>query len=1242
MKKTILTTGLMASLLSFAAAQDGVYNLTGGVVTFGQPLDNPPVVQTPTVLRTMPNLVPPPATIYVRVPGFSVDYPLVIDDNTTTPAVTVRITDSASIQHDFPGAPPQGPFVIPTPNSIANGPFTAQIIANDGFNAPVVSSPANGFLDTEFATALGSNFSTASPLIASNTTPTLTGTFNINPGNLIHFAPLNNVEVQVTRPNPFFTTSLSAAAGSPNITGNNWSVSLNTNALPGEGVYNINLRVIDLANNPVNPSGPNTSGVRSGSINANPQSLIVDFTQATTVLAANTVSNGGNIVAPETFTVTFTDATTVSGFAAGDVQIVGTGNGTVTNVQSLGNNTFSFLFTPTVNGAFSIQIPAEAGEDQAFNKSQASNTLNFIAGAGDTTAPTITGPVVIQRTLPGGNPPPTFVRNQQPRITWTSLSDDVAVTSGTLIITDSLNNVFSFAINPSLNEFTLPAPGTGGRALNALIAQGNFRAQLVVADAANNSASALSNFAFMDTIIPTATVTGVSTAVPIITNDPQTINFGGTFNDDPGNGIPFSGLLQMEVQISRRVNGGNSGPFAYLQSFTVAIPQASNASGNWVFNFLPSFPALPVEGFYNLNIRPVDRALNPNGLPSGTGVTAIPNGILFDITGPQLTNFYAQDPNFTTCVGIGEVFIVEYSDISTVSGFDPSDVLITPPGAGTVFNVQPLGNNSFSFQFTAILEDTITLDIADPAVVDQAGNTGGGTASITFGGDVTPPDLECAEAFTVVGADVQFYNPSNPASVFFSALFTEPVTNVTPQNIIVTGPATVASVTPNSGFDNSFLIELTPTGTGVITLAFVDDVIEDCAGNLFDATPYTASVELVPLLTGLPIPAPLVPEQPFRDQLFGGASSLDEGILLVGSTKTETAGVAFVFEVNDDGSTVSQTAILRPFTPVVNDAFGAAVAHSGTWALVGSPYRDTPGNANVGSATFFLRDDNGDYSSSPSFQVFSNTPERESRFGTAVDLNGNYAIIGEPFGRAGGAAEVFFLDTCAGTWAHQQTLVPNDLAFYDTFGFSVATNGVLALVGSYRDDDRGSDTGAVYVFSRSGSNWNQINKIIPGPTVRLDNFGYALDYRAEFLAVTSPGVDFNAIRDRGSLFIFNQPTPTTFAPLAQVQESLTRQSDQFGSSVALNNVGDVIVGARLSDIRGVDSGAAFIYLNNFNYTFGQPFYYLDNIRNNYFGESVAIGQGFGFATAPRASHPDQTEYPFGTGVGLFTSTEIGE
>ena len=86
-------------------------------------------------------------------------------------------------------------------------------------------------------------------------------------------------------------------------------------------------------------------------------------------------------------------------------------------------------------------------------------------------------------------------------------------------------------------------------------------------------------------------------------------------------------------------------------------------------------------------------------------------------------------------------------------------------------------------------------------------------------------------------------------------------------------------------------------------------------------------------------------------------------------------------------------------------------------------------------------------------------------FGLSVALDGNYALIGsyldDDNGTNSGSAYLF--DTTTGNFL--QKLTAPDGANSDNFGRSVALNGNYALIGSRFDDDNGTNSGSAYLFA---------------------------------------------------------------------------------------------------------------------------------------------------------------------------------
>lgn len=111
----------------------------------------------------------------------------------------------------------------------------------------------------------------------------------------------------------------------------------------------------------------------------------------------------------------------------------------------------------------------------------------------------------------------------------------------------------------------------------------------------------------------------------------------------------------------------------------------------------------------------------------------------------------------------------------------------------------------------------------------------------------------------------------------------------------------------------------------------------------------------------------------------------------------------------------------------------------------------------------------------------SPTPTSLERFGHAVDIDGDTAVIGAP--ESGGrVGAVYVYVRTGGTWSLQATLTGSNTEVGDKFGWSVAVSGDTIAVGAPLEgsdaengpgDNSAPSSGAVYVFTRSGSTWSE-------------------------------------------------------------------------------------------------------------------------------------------------------------------------
>jgi uncharacterized repeat protein (TIGR01451 family) len=163
--------------------------------------------------------------------------------------------------------------------------------------------------------------------------------------------------------------------------------------------------------------------------------------------------------------------------------------------------------------------------------------------------------------------------------------------------------------------------------------------------------------------------------------------------------------------------------------------------------------------------------------------------------------------------------------------------------------------------------------------------------------------------------------------------------------------------------------------------------------------------------------------------------------------------------------------------------------------------------------------------------------------------------------------------------SEQAHLIASDVAADDFFGNSIAVSGNTAVVGAFVDDDpvRGANTGAAYVFVRTGSTWTQQQKLTASDAAAGDRFGSAVAIDGDTIAVGSIFADVGAEGNAGKVYVFTR-SGSTWTEQQILTASDFKSSDNLGASVAID--GDTIVsGANSYDLPGVmDAGAAYVYV----------------------------------------------------------------
>ncbi len=323
---------------------------------------------------------------------------------------------------------------------------------------------------------------------------------------------------------------------------------------------------------------------------------------------------------------------------------------------------------------------------------------------------------------------------------------------------------------------------------------------------------------------------------------------------------------------------------------------------------------------------------------------------------------------------------------------------------------------------------------------------------------------------------------------------------------------------------------------------------------------------------------------------FGGAVAIDGDTLVVGARFEDgddggtenNSGAAYVF-VKSNGAWVEQ-AYLRASNPGSGDQFGVSVGISGDTIIVGSHLEDTD-TGNSGAVYVYTRTMNV-----WSFQTMLKASNLGANdffaYSIAIDTGtiiiGAYKEDGDDSSSLNdyGAAYVF---TGAGnSWSQQTKLTAGNFEMGDNFGYSVSISGNTAVIGAYKedgiDDGNQDDSGAAYVFLRSGTAWTQQAYLKASNVGANDNFGVSVGVSGDIVVVGAfnEDGDTESLPGSGAAYVYTR-TGMVWSGNGVLRADNAGIGDLFGTSVSIDG-NSIVVGAKFENgdgIGGLDNDNAF-------------------------------------------------------------------
>ncbi len=288
------------------------------------------------------------------------------------------------------------------------------------------------------------------------------------------------------------------------------------------------------------------------------------------------------------------------------------------------------------------------------------------------------------------------------------------------------------------------------------------------------------------------------------------------------------------------------------------------------------------------------------------------------------------------------------------------------------------------------------------------------------------------------------------------------------------------------------------------------------------------------------------------------------------------------------------------------DAFGGSIAAAGTIVVAGSPFDDQSGHLS-GSAYVF---EPGGGGWSQSAKLTANDAAADDQFGFDVDTDGDVIVVGTPkhdgVGFDSGAAYVF-VRSGAG-WMQLTKLTANDAAQFDNFGYSVGVSGDVIVVGAFQDDDGGSNSGSAYIFERDDAGtpddptddaWNQTAKLVANDASSQARFGQAVDADGDNVVIAAPR-DGGA-NVMGAAYVFTRDVGG-WSQQQKINADDAAPGDAFGWAVDMED-GMLVVGQAQMKF---EPGAAYVFTHDgVAWQQQAKLSASDGVANDQFGQAVA-------------------------------------
>jgi hypothetical protein len=341
-----------------------------------------------------------------------------------------------------------------------------------------------------------------------------------------------------------------------------------------------------------------------------------------------------------------------------------------------------------------------------------------------------------------------------------------------------------------------------------------------------------------------------------------------------------------------------------------------------------------------------------------------------------------------------------------------------------------------------------------------------------------------------------------------------------------------------------------------------------------------------------------------ENHLFGSAIAIGGDTAVIGNPYSSPyglgSGAAVVYHRSPSAGIWTKDHELTGWGTGEGDLLGTAVALGVNSVALGAPDFDWASNQNQGAVYYYWRPDGSDDAwqldlrgdrpcVASSDTLDGALPVTDySAFGLSVAVDGNTALIGNPFGGEGFQGEVtlFTRVSESAPWITQPQAAfspPTGQQFFSLYGSAVALEGTLAIVG---EDRHGwwsdGDNGRVHLYLYANDSWTLAQTLTAPEDDR--RFGTSVDLTwlngNAYIAIGAPE---HGSADGGRVYMYQWNSGSSTASFLRMlsEDSYTGGPSSFGESVAITVRGaselTVAVGNSASDHAASPNGCVDVF-----------------------------------------------------------------